>query len=141
MSEIIPSDDGPQVRPLVLVVEDEPSLRRMLRIILKRAGYRVLVFDFGDEVLITPRQHLMEAVCAFVDDMFPGRLTGPQTMAMLHLVNPAIRIVPMTGREWTEAEKAWIKPHLANTLYKPFKVDEVLRVLPGAAAPGKEEHD
>jgi DNA-binding NtrC family response regulator len=134
MNETIPSADVPPESPLVLVVDDEPSIRTLLRAILMRAGYRVLVFDCGDEILLSPRQPLTEAVCAFVDDAFPGRLNGPQTMAMLHLINPAMKIVPMLGRAWTEPEKAWIKPHLPNTLYKPFRAEEVLRAVSGVVA-------
>ena len=111
--------------PLVLVVEDEPSLQQMMMRMLERVGYRTCAYDCGDAVLATPRQYLTEAVCAFVDDAFPGNLTGPQTVAMLHLVNPDLYIVPMTGREFTEQEEAWLAPFQPNTLFKPFRFDQV----------------
>jgi len=65
--------------------------------------------------------------------------TAPE-LPGLHLVNPDMKIIPMLGREWTEPEKAWIKPHLANTMYKPFKVEEVLQAVRDAvAAQGKSD--
>ena len=61
--------------PLVLIVENESAVQKLLGRMLEKFGCRTRVFDCGDELLAAPRQLLMTAVCAFVDDAFPGNLT------------------------------------------------------------------
>ncbi len=38
-------------QPRILVVDDEPSMREMLKIVLKREGYEVLVARSGTEAI------------------------------------------------------------------------------------------
>jgi DNA-binding NtrC family response regulator len=126
----VPSSAAPA--PLILVVEDYIGLRRILEAILQHQGYRTLGLDSGDDVLTTPRAVLMEAACALVDDSLPGHLTGAQTVALLHLINPEMQIFPIPGRKFDPEEQAVMASHYQEILYKPFNFDRLLEVVRNA---------
>jgi CheY-like chemotaxis protein len=116
-------------QPLVLVVEDYEELRGLLKACLTHSGFRVLGFNSGDDVLTAPRATLMDARFALVDDAFPGNLTGPQTVALLHYINPKLKIFPMSGRPFQGWEMELMESHYRHCLAKPFGVKELLLSL------------
>ncbi|HEX7552633.1 MAG TPA: response regulator, partial [Geothrix sp.] len=48
--------------PLILLVEDEPQMRRFLRVSLEGSGYRYLEAGTGQEGLMLAAQHRPEAI-------------------------------------------------------------------------------
>ena len=44
-------------KPLVLIVDDEPQIRRLLTVTLEANGYRVLTAESGGEGLVLAAQH------------------------------------------------------------------------------------
>lgn len=121
-----PADVPP---PVVLIVEDEPSILKLLRLVLVRFGFRVHGFTCGDDVLVAPRELLMSARYALVDDAFPGNLTGPQTVVVLHCINPEMKIFPMAGRDFQGWELELMESHYRQLLPKPFTADGLLQTL------------
>jgi two-component system phosphate regulon response regulator PhoB len=61
---------GRRSKPLVLVVEDEPDLREVIRYNLDREGFSVLESEDGEEGLDTLRRELPDLV--LLDIMLPG---------------------------------------------------------------------
>src|SRR5213595_2600992 len=55
---------------LVLVVDDEPDIRELVRINLEQAGHRVVTAADGDEALASVRQEPPDAL--FLDVRMPG---------------------------------------------------------------------
>ena len=64
--------DGSRVSaaPRILVVDDEPSMREMLRIVLRRDGYEVLVAKSGAEAIDVLRQQPVDLLLS--DIRMPG---------------------------------------------------------------------
>jgi len=116
-------------RPLILIIEDFAELREMIAAALEHGGYRTLTLNSGDEVLTTPRQILMEASGALVDDAFPGNLSGPQTVVLLHYINPRLKIFPISGRPFLGWEIELMETHFHRCLSKPFGVAELFETL------------
>lgn len=50
------SDTPAEPRPLILVVDDEPQIRRLLALTLESAGYRILMAEKGHEALVLVAQ-------------------------------------------------------------------------------------
>ena len=46
-----PASAEPAAKPRILIVDDEPSMREMLRIVLRRDGYDVTVAANGTEAI------------------------------------------------------------------------------------------
>ena len=129
MAESIPSTVNAQ--PLVLLVEDYEDIRKLLEKVLQKCGFRVLGLNCGDDVLVT----LCEASYALVDDSLPGNISGPQTVALLHLINPRLRIFSIPGGTFHGWELELMEAHFERCLPQPFGMAELLAALQCPVAP------
>lgn len=59
----------------ILVVEDEANIRRLVKKILERVGYKVLIASYGDEALRISRQH-EGRIDLLVTDMVMPKMSG-----------------------------------------------------------------
>jgi PAS domain S-box-containing protein len=116
----------------ILVVDDEASLRDVTRRQLETRGYRVLTARDGNEAVTLYAQHREEIRVVLTDMMMPG-MDGKATIQALRRLNPAVRIVVVSGRPLTTegagpsglgAQAVLQKPYLADTLLTT--VQEVL---------------
>jgi two-component system, cell cycle sensor histidine kinase and response regulator CckA len=116
----------------ILVVDDEPSVRRFAARALSEEGFAVLEAADGQEALAA-----VEAggISALVSDIVMPRLNGVQLMEALARSHPQLPVVLMSGYAPGELEGLGI-PAPCAVLMKPFKaerlVEEVRRCLGGA---------
>lgn len=82
---------------MILVVEDEPSLCELIRIVLARSGYKVLVAHSGLEALSVLRTTNGSVQLLLADIVMPGEMTGPQLAEAVRALGPDIRTLFMTG--------------------------------------------
>ena len=85
----------------VLVVEDEPSLRKVVGFALARLGYAVLTAQDGVEALEVFRQH-REQICCVLCDLTMPRLDGWETLAALRKLDPNLPVILASGYSKTE---------------------------------------
>lgn len=81
-------------RGLVLLVDDEPELRRTLRRALLRAGFDVVDAANGQAALLLLGHYAFEAVLS--DVRMPG-MDGVQLLKTLRVEAPALPVVLMSG--------------------------------------------
>jgi len=91
--------------PGILIVDDEPAIRNLLRKVLLRHGIRVWVAADGWQALEIYRRQRREITLVLLDVRMPG-WDGPQTLRALQHLDPAVRCGFLTGHagEYTEAE-------------------------------------
>jgi len=110
----------------ILVVEDEELVRRMIRRVLERYGYRILEAREGAEALAIARRHEGDLDLVLTDVVMP-RMGGIELAVRLREERPEIRVVLMSGYAhragWTAADL----PAGAVFLEKPFGPGEVTR--------------
>jgi DNA-binding NtrC family response regulator len=82
---------------VILVVDDEESVRLLLSTLLERDSYRVLLAKDGIHALEVARQHSGE-ISALVTDYKMPRLDGLQLAKTLCVERPGIRVMIMSGR-------------------------------------------
>jgi PAS domain S-box-containing protein len=109
---------------LVLVVDDEPDVREVTSAILAHHGYRVLTAGDGAEAvtLLAPRSTEVKIV---VTDLQMPHLDGASLASVVRRLNPAIRIIVMSGMDGARATEV-VQRIAATFLAKPFKSDELL---------------
>lgn len=78
----------------VLVVDDDPDLRRLLRQLLREAGYRVRLASHGLEALV---QLQREPVALILLDLNMPGMSGWDCLAALRAVQHAVPVVLMTA--------------------------------------------
>jgi DNA-binding response OmpR family regulator len=65
-------DSAPPLRPTILIVDDNPEARRLLALLLKPEGYRLLMARDGDEALAIAEQ-VPDLSLVILDVMMPGK--------------------------------------------------------------------
>ncbi len=91
------------VRPLagghetVLIVEDEPGVRRLATLALTRGGYRVLSAGSGAEALTLWNTHGRDVDLLFTDLVMPDGISGLQLAALLLERRPGLKVLFTSG--------------------------------------------
>jgi PAS domain S-box-containing protein len=111
---------------LVLVVEDEKSVRALLSKTLQRYGYRVLSADSGPEAADLWAAHRSEISLLLTDLMLPGGMSGPALIERFRADRPELPVILSSG-----AIRDGAVPSIADvaTLPKPFQMHTLLTVL------------
>jgi two-component system, cell cycle sensor histidine kinase and response regulator CckA len=124
----------------ILVVDDEPTLRAVIRRCLVRQGYTVLVAEDGQRALALARSS--GVIDLLITDVVMPGITGLELGRLLRLERPELRVLFISGFTFEEAVPA---PDLAKGmayLPKPFettaltsKVQELLSTSTSQRAP------
>ena len=111
----------------VLLVEDEPRVRRMTAARLQDLGYRVLDAANGPAALALLDQH-PEVDLLFTDMVMPGGMTGADLVEVVQAIEPEMKVLFTSGyaepdvvRRGQGAEAGWLK--------KPYSILELARAL------------
>jgi len=112
----------------VLVVEDEPSLGRMLSRLLGRLGYTTEVFDRAREAL-DAFQARPDAFQAVVTDLTMPGMTGDTLAQEIRRLRPEMPVVLVTGHVQLVTEERLRETGVSAVLHKPITVEELARAL------------
>ncbi len=114
----------------VLIVDDEPNIRRMVGALLSAEGYDVREAANGTQGLSKAAESEPDAV--LLDLMMPGELDGLATLSRLRISNPDVAVVMMSGRASLADAVNATKLGAVNFLEKPLTPEGVLFAI-GAA--------
>ncbi|HEX4901777.1 MAG TPA: ATP-binding protein [Acidimicrobiales bacterium] len=115
-------------RELILVVEDEPAVRRAAQRLLERAGHTVVPAADGHEAL----DHLLDGVQPTVlltDVVLPGPLSGHDVAERVRSSLPGVRVIYASGysRDLLSAEQ--VAAEGARFVAKPFTSQALLAAV------------
>jgi PAS domain S-box-containing protein len=82
---------------MILVAEDEPSVRRATRMLFARMGYVVLEATDGNEALEIWKTHREEIDLIFTDMLMPGGMTGLQLAEQVLAIKPGVKVIITSG--------------------------------------------
>ena len=110
-------------RKKILLLDDDPSMQRLVSVLLERAGYRVDVFLTGREALSALSGEKYDAL--LLDLMMPHE-GGNTIIRHLRKSNAAMlqRVLLVTGSP--EAVLAPLAKEVAGVVKKPFEPDELV---------------
>ena len=107
----------------ILVVDDDPKIRAVVRRGLAYEGYRVVEAATGEEGLEKAREHLPELVV--LDIMLPG-IDGLEVTRRLRAGGDGVAILMLTARDEVEDRVAGLEIGADDYLVKPFSFEELL---------------
>jgi len=114
----------------VLVVDDEASIRKTLRICLSQAGYHVIEAGDGQEAITALNSGdnaLM--VDAIICDIRMPRIDGTDAIRHFRTQYPSIPVIVLTGFPDVDLAIAMMKVGVKDYLLKPVTKEHLLSVL------------
>lgn len=114
--------------PTILVVDDEPTVRRVVRRVLEGSGHRVLEAGDGVEAVRIFRDHRDEIAAVLLDLTMP-RMGGRETFAALRETGSAVPVVLTSGYAESEAVSGFADDGPIAFLQKPFTSRDVVAVV------------
>ena len=123
----------------ILVVDDDPKIRTVVRRGLAYEGYRVVEAASGEEGLEKAREHLPQLVV--LDVMMPG-IDGLEVTRRLRASGDDVAILMLTARDEVRDRVEGLETGADDYLVKPFNFEELLArvhaLLRRRAAPAGE---
>lgn len=107
----------------ILVIEDEPTLSRLLSYNLTQEGYDTTVIEHGGEGLQTALQNKFDLI--ILDIMLPG-MNGFEILNRLHQNGVRTPVIILTARNAEEEVVQGLKHGADDYITKPFGVAELL---------------
>lgn len=112
--------------PVVLIVDDDPSHRRLIQHWLNRSGYTSETFGSGGACLEALTQRLPDAVLL---DLHMEGLNGQQTLERIHDIHPSLPVIMLTGDVDLENVVRAMQAGACNYLAKPIDRLKLLEAL------------
>ncbi|HQY61249.1 MAG TPA: sigma-54 dependent transcriptional regulator, partial [Polyangiaceae bacterium] len=110
----------------VLIVDDEPNLRKILAAQLSRDGYDVLLAEDGEEGLATLREHHIDLM---ITDLRMPRVDGMTLLREALREDPDLPVVMITAHGTVDTAVEALKTGAFDYLTKPFDKDEVRQIV------------
>ncbi len=107
----------------VLVVDDEPNLRRVLTAVLEREGHRVLVADGGRDAIRKAKAELR--LDLLVTDYLMPDLNGLEVLEAVRKHHPNLRALLISGHGTVRSAVEAMRLGAFDFLTKPFDVEQV----------------
>jgi CheY-like chemotaxis protein len=109
--------------PKVLVVDDEPEIRKLVTAMLGRNGYRVLSADSGESAMRLFKSN-PDTDLLLTDVVSPG-MSGPMIADQISALKPDIKVLFMSGYDGTQVVQRYVIEKGYSLLTKPFSMEQL----------------
>jgi two-component system, NtrC family, response regulator AtoC len=113
-------------RKQVLIVDDEPNLRKILSAQLTRDGYDVMTAEDGEQGLTLLREHHIDLV---ITDLKMPKVDGMTLLKKALEEEPELPIVLITAHGTIDTAVEALKSGAFDFVTKPFDKDEVRQIV------------
>ncbi|NTV45295.1 MAG: PAS domain S-box protein [Chlorobiales bacterium] len=113
---------------LILVVDDEDAIQEVTADILTSSGYRVICASDGSKAVAAFAQNSHDVKAVILDMMMPV-MDGPATIHALRNINPAVKIIAVSGLMDAEAIARRVSGAIIEVLTKPYTSQSLLVAL------------
>ncbi len=118
----------------ILLVDDEPNLRKVLGALLQQLGYQVHAEADGEAALARVRTSPADTFDVVITDLRMPKLDGMQLLRALLEEEPLLPVVVLTAHGTLDTAVEAIKAGAFDFLEKPFDRDQIAQVVEKAAA-------
>jgi CheY-like chemotaxis protein len=112
----------------VLFVDDEESVRTVVKAMLESAGFTVLLAADGAEGVSVFREHA-DAIRVVLLDMTMPRMGGDEAFGEMRAIRPEVPVVLCSGYTEQDALDRFALEGFAGFLQKPFQIDTLLEKI------------
>jgi adenylate cyclase len=108
----------------LMVVDDEEGVRRSLKKVLQRDGYRIILAETGEEALDIVRSNGRDIETVISDYRMPG-IDGLETLVEIGRMNAEITRIMLTGYATMASAIEAVNAGIDGFLTKPFSNEEL----------------
>ncbi len=113
----------------ILLVEDEPAVRELTSIQLRRLGYKIVAAGSGTEALMLWPKHEGAIDLLFTDIVLSDGMTGRDLAETLQAEKPELKVIFTSGYSVDVVEQDFGLRKGAPFLQKPFQPQAVARMI------------
>ena len=106
----------------VMIVDDEPEIRKLVGAMVAQFGYHVLTADSGEHAVTLFRKHHQPVELLITDVVAPG-MSGPMLADRLTALQPDLKVLYISGYDNTHVVKKYVVEKGHALLSKPFTLD------------------
>ncbi len=108
----------------ILVVDDEPEIRKLVSAMVRQFGYEVMTADSGEHALTLYKNHKGPIAMLITDVIAPG-MSGPMLADKLSEIQPNLKVLYISGYDNTHVVQKYVVERGHVLLAKPFTVAEL----------------
>ncbi len=123
----------------ILVVDDEPEVRRLVCTMLAQFGYSTISADSGDHAIEIYKERNLPIDLLVTDVVAPG-MSGPMLAEKLTVLQPGLKVLYISGYDRTTVVRKYVVEKGHALLSKPFTAaqfkEKLAEMLQPASAGG-----
>jgi len=113
---------------LVLIVDDEPSIREITKTSLEAYNYKAITACDGIEAIALYAEH-RDKISIVLTDMLMPSMDGITTIRTLHKINPNVKIIAISGLATSDKMSAAYDLGIKAFLSKPYTAKQLLETI------------
>jgi two-component system response regulator PilR (NtrC family) len=113
----------------ILIVDDEPSMREFLEIMLEKEGYEVTAASNGLEAIKQCKRTPFDLV---ITDIKMPKVNGMEVLHKIRELNPNTRVIMITAFANLEGAIESMKEGAYDYITKPFKIEDIKLAIENA---------
>lgn len=121
----------PPMNTVISVIDDDPSMSRMLQRVIAAAGFEVVRFASAEDFLNSVA--LDDSACLILDVNLPG-MSGMDLQRHLNASGRQVPIIFISGQADETIKSRLLAAGAAGFFNKPFSIDSLLATVRGLPA-------
>ncbi|MGE5341931.1 MAG: response regulator [Candidatus Omnitrophota bacterium] len=113
---------------IVMVVDDEPIMRKIASNVLEKSGYEVIVAENGDQAIELFKQHHNEIRAVLLDLLMPQK-SGKETYLEMKQIQPDVNVILITGAIKDKRIDEVLELGVKGYLEKPYTYPQLSRAV------------
>ena len=113
---------------MILVAEDEPTLRELFQIVLESYGYKVVVAVDGQDAVAKYTEH-KDDIRLIILDMIMPKMSGLEAYKMIKNMSPEIKALVLSGYTADKIREAGLLPEKIKLAAKPISQHDLLMTV------------
>ena len=118
--------ESPRGTEIILVVEDDDTVRKLTCHVLRKHGYQVIEAANGADALVVCEKQ-QSAIALLVSDVVMPRMSGPELATRLKTLHPEMKILYTSGYTDAAVVRHGLSEETMNFLQKPFTPKQLTR--------------
>ena len=123
-----PGDGARTLRPVILVVDDEPGLRALAKTGLRQRGFDVVAVESGEQALDILKKGAPPVDLVVLDLTMPG-LSGEKVLRAIRGFRPQLPVLISSGYATVQSQSSWVAAGATGFMAKPYRIQDLASKL------------